>query len=623
MAIELLSTRLANQIAAGEVVERPASVIKELVENSLDAGATKIQIDVEKGGSRLLRVRDNGCGVAKDQLMLALSRHATSKIKSLDDLEAIVSLGFRGEALASVSSVSRLTFASKTEQQHEAWQAFAQGRDMSVEITPVAHPLGTTVEVADLFFNTPARRRFLRTEKTEFNHIDELVKRFALSRFDVEFVLKHNDKLLRNLKVAATPAQKERRVAAICSNRFMESAIAISFNDDGQAHNDVKLTGWLGLPQIAKSHSDVQYCYVNGRMMRDKLINHAIRQAYQPYIPEGMVPSYVLYIELDPGQVDVNVHPAKHEVRFHQSRIIHDLIIQVLGNALSQGTAGTEFSLPDQPVASTHHYHHDNEPSAASGVIAESRAKAPGQEFYQQTNASGSGGYQSSYLGGHHQKPNIAVAAQSYQQLMTQPVELGEQPSDIFNAQATVNQLLGQPLTILEQQYLTVLHQQQIKIVSLYRLGELVNQHELMARWSQGFVGQPLLLPIAIPLDRLLLEQLGQYKQIFRRLGIDFSLRDPQIIVKQVPKILRDKDIVALIPQLLQLLDGQQHLDEHQLQPIVCQWLAKQVGPCHSLEQATVLLQRAAEFNDVIEHNIGSLMITADFEAAIAAFTTD
>jgi len=200
MAIELLSTRLANQIAAGEVVERPASVVKELVENSLDANATKIQVDIEKGGSRLLRVRDNGNGVVKSELILALSRHATSKIKNLDDLEAIVSLGFRGEALASISSVSRLTFASKTAQQHEAWQAFAQGRDMAVEITPVAHPQGTTVEVADLFFNTPARRRFLRTEKTEFNHIDELIKRFALSRFDVEFVLKHNDKLLRNLK---------------------------------------------------------------------------------------------------------------------------------------------------------------------------------------------------------------------------------------------------------------------------------------------------------------------------------------------------------------------------------------------------------------------------------------
>jgi len=353
-------------------------------------------------------------------------------------------------------------------------------------------------------------------------------------------------------------------------------------------------------------------------MMRDKLINHAIRQAYQPYIPEGMVPSYVLYIELDPGQVDVNVHPAKHEVRFHQSRIIHDLIIQVLGNALSQGTAGTEL-----PVAASHHYHHDNEAGAMSGSVAESRAKAPGQEFYQQTKSSGAGGYQPNYLGGNHQKPNIAVAAQSYQQLITHPAEFGEKSGDIFNGESTVNKLLGQPLTIIEQQYLTVLHQQQIKIVSLLRLGELVNQHELMARWSQGFVGQPLLLPIAIPLDRLLLEQLGQHKQIFRRLGIDFSLRDPQIIVKQVPKILRDKDIVALIPQLLQLLDVQQHLDEHQLQPIVCQWLAKQVGPCHNLEQATVLLQRAAEFNDVIANDIGSLMVTADFDAAIAAFTTD
>ncbi len=623
MAIELLSTRLANQIAAGEVVERPASVIKELVENSLDAKATKIQVDVEKGGSRLLRVRDNGCGVAKSELMLALSRHATSKIKNLDDLEAIVSLGFRGEALASVSSVSRLHFTSKTRDQTEAWQAFAQGRDMAVEITPVAHPDGTTVEVADLFFNTPARRRFLRTEKTEFNHIDELIKRFALSRFDVEFVLKHNDKLLRNLKIATTQAQKERRVAAICSNRFMENAIAIAFNEERNAHNEVKLSGWLGLPHIAKSHSDVQYCYVNGRMMRDKLINHAIRQAYQHYLPEGMAPSYVLYIELDPSEVDVNVHPAKHEVRFHQSRVVHDLIIQVLSSALTQAMNSNEHATNTQPVAS-HSYTNDSISERAARPSNQQSAQA----FYQQQpttryRESQQPSYQPSY---HHDRPkvDIGVAAQSYQQLMGQ----GESPlhreisTEQLNSDRT-SQLFGEPLSIVSGDYLSVLHQQQVKLVSLTKLNWLVMQQELEQRWSQGLVGQPLLLPVSVTLDRLLLEQLNHSEQIFRRLGIDITLRDPQIIIKQVPAMLRDKDIALLVPQLLQLLNQQRHLDEGALKPIVCQWLGQHASPCTGLEQAKALLIKLTEFEETIAPLVTQLMVEVDFQASIAAFEPD
>lgn len=627
MAIELLSTRLANQIAAGEVVERPASVIKELVENSLDAGATKIQVDVEKGGSRLLRVRDNGCGVTKSELKLALSRHATSKIKNLDDLEAIVSLGFRGEALASVSSVSRLNFASKTAEQNEAWQAFAQGRDMAVEITPVAHPQGTTVEVADLFFNTPARRRFLRTEKTEFNHIDELIKRFALSRFDVEFVLKHNDKLLRNLKVANTQAQKERRVAAICSNRFMENAITIAFNEDGNAHNAVKLSGWLGLPQIAKAHSDVQYCYVNGRMMRDKLINHAIRQAYQHYLPDGMVPSYVLYIELDPGEVDVNVHPAKHEVRFHQSRVIHDLIIQVLNSALTQAMEGSEQALANQPAA-THSY--ANERLNQQG-IAEPGERNSGQEFYQQHQninyqQAQQARYQSRPDRGYPSAPNVAVAAQSYQELITQPPGAHSQFEGAPSSQAisdTTNPLFGQPLSLVEPGFVSVLHQQKIKLVSLNRLNELVSEQEFLQRWSQGLVGQPLLLPVAITLDCLLVEQLNHSEQIFRRLGIDIALLSPQIIIKQVPQMLRDKDIALLIPQLLQLLSQQRHLDDDALKLVICNWLGQQASSCATFEQARTLLNKALEFESVIEPKMGQLMIEVNFQATVEAFTTD
>jgi DNA mismatch repair protein MutL len=322
MNIEILPARLANQIAAGEVVERPASVVKELVENSLDAGATRIQIDIERGGHKLIRIRDNGSGISKDELTLALSRHATSKLKSLDDLENICSLGFRGEALASISSVSRLTLSSKPKVQEAAWQAFAEGRDMAVQVKPVAHPDGTTIEVKDLFFNTPARRKFLRTEKTEFSHIDELIKRIALSRFDVSITLTHNEKVVRQYRAKTDPAQAIARVAQVAGKAFVEQGLHIQSGEGG-----LQLHGWV-LP--VGSANTTQYTYVNNRMMRDKLILHAIRQAFEEVSGTQELPGFVIYIDIDPRQVDVNVHPAKHEVRFHQGRLIHDFILQAI-----------------------------------------------------------------------------------------------------------------------------------------------------------------------------------------------------------------------------------------------------------------------------------------------------
>ncbi|MDN3614860.1 DNA mismatch repair endonuclease MutL [Vibrio gallaecicus] len=331
MTIKILPARLANQIAAGEVVERPASVVKELVENSLDSGATRIDIDIEKGGSKMIRVRDNGKGIVKDELALALSRHATSKIHTLDDLEAIVSLGFRGEALASISSVARLTITSRPATQDQAWSAYSEGRDMQVKLQPAAHPIGTSVEVLDLFFNTPARRKFLRTEKTEFTHIDELLKRIALSRFDVTINLRHNGKMIRQYRAAKTEVQAEKRISAVCGNSFVRHMLRIELD-----HQGLKLHGWITTPDGARQQSDLQYCYVNGRMMRDKLINHAIRQSYESSLRPEQFATYVLFIEIDPHQVDVNVHPAKHEVRFHQARLVHDFIYQALSDGLAQ-----------------------------------------------------------------------------------------------------------------------------------------------------------------------------------------------------------------------------------------------------------------------------------------------
>lgn len=332
MPIQVLPPQLANQIAAGEVVERPASVVKELVENSLDAGATRIDIDIERGGAKLIRIRDNGCGIKKDELALALARHATSKIASLDDLEAIISLGFRGEALASISSVARLTLTSRTAEQQEAWQAYAEGRDQEVTVKPAAHPVGTTLEVLDLFYNTPARRKFMRTEKTEFGHIDEIVRRIALARFDVTINLSHNGKAVRQYRAVPEGGQRERRLGAICGMPFLEHALAIEWQ-----HGDLTLRGWVADPlHTNPTLAEIQYCYVNGRMMRDRLINHAIRQACEDKLGADQQPAFVLYLEIDPHQVDVNVHPAKHEVRFHQSRLVHDFIYQGVLSVLQQ-----------------------------------------------------------------------------------------------------------------------------------------------------------------------------------------------------------------------------------------------------------------------------------------------
>jgi len=327
--IHLLSPRLANQIAAGEVVERPANIVKELVENALDAGARHIDIEAEQGGIKLLRIRDDGCGIDKDDLALSLSRHATSKITTLDDLEAVGSLGFRGEALASISSVTRLTLTSHEQSADTAWQVSAEGRDMVANVSPAAHPVGTTVEVRDLFFNTPARRKFLRTEKTEFSHLEEYVKRLALSRYDVAFSLRHNQRTIHSLRPAARPIDREKRVAALLSPQFIDSSVHIDAEAAGLA-----LQGWVGLPTFSRSQGDMQYFFVNGRVVRDKLVVHAIKQAYRDVLYHGRHPAFVLYLSLDPKLVDVNVHPTKHEVRFRDGRLVHDFLFRTLHKAL-------------------------------------------------------------------------------------------------------------------------------------------------------------------------------------------------------------------------------------------------------------------------------------------------
>jgi len=346
MTIKKLPPQLANQIAAGEVVERPASVVKELVENALDAGASKVEIDIERGGHKRILIRDNGKGIDKEQLTLALSRHATSKIANIDDLEAIVSLGFRGEALASISSVSRLTMTSKPADQNEAWSAIAEGLSMEVDIKPAAHPDGTSVDVVDLFFNTPARRKFLRAEKTEFNHIETLIKRIALSRPDVNFILKHNQKVVRKYRSHQAELglveQESKRIAEVINSNFIDSASVFT-----SQYDQVNIAVWIKAPELCGSVNPAQYSFVNGRMMRDKLIQHAIRQSYGQLLHPEQLPEYVIFIELPANEVDVNVHPAKHEVRFHHARLLHDLIVKTIKDALASFETSSETSLKE------------------------------------------------------------------------------------------------------------------------------------------------------------------------------------------------------------------------------------------------------------------------------------
>jgi len=362
LPIQLLSPQLANQIAAGEVVERPASVVKELLENSLDAGANRIEVEIEKGGHKRILIRDNGKGIAKDELQLALSRHATSKIVTLDDLEHIMSLGFRGEALASISSVSRLTLTSRPESQSEAWQAYCEGREMAVTIQPAAHPKGTTIDVADLFYNTPARRKFLRTEKTEFQHIEEVIKRIALSNPQASFLLKHNGKMVKRY-VADKQGSLASRIAAVLGQKFIENAVQVKVDYQG-----ISLTAWLGNEVMLRSSNDLQFSFVNGRSMRDKLIMHAIRQAYESVWGIVEQPAFVVYMTIDPKDVDVNVHPAKHEVRFQQGRLVHDFICKSVCDALQEISepeasepnsehSGSEHTSIEVPVKAFEHSH--------------------------------------------------------------------------------------------------------------------------------------------------------------------------------------------------------------------------------------------------------------------------
>ena len=372
MAIQILPSQLIDQIAAGEVVERPASVVKELVENALDAGARCIEVELEAGGSRLIRITDDGIGIPRDELALALSRHATSKIASLEDLEALNSMGFRGEALPSIASVSRLVLTSRVAGTDSAWRVAVDGGEIG-EPRPAAHPFGTTVEVRDLFYNTPARRKFLRAERTEAGHVDAVVKSLALARFDVEFRLKHNRRATLRLGAASDRAAREARIAELCGADFMDNACYFEREIEG-----CTMHGWLAAPTFSRSQPDMQYTFVNGRFVRDKLLRHAARLGYQDVLYQSRQPAFVVFLSIDPKRVDVNAHPAKLEIRFRDSRLVHDFVFRTIEAALARAPGAGDGG-DGRPPTRLHvaDAHADREGWHVAGAASEHGADSP------------------------------------------------------------------------------------------------------------------------------------------------------------------------------------------------------------------------------------------------------
>lgn len=666
MTIKILPARLANQIAAGEVVERPASVIKELVENSLDSGATRIDIDIEKGGAKLIRVRDNGKGIAKDELGLALSRHATSKIHTLDDLEAIMSLGFRGEALASISSVSRLTLTSRPAAQEEAWSAYSEGRDMQVKLKPAAHPIGTTVEVLDLFFNTPARRKFLRTEKTEFAHIDELLKRIALSRFDVTINVRHNGKIIRQYRAAKNQLQTEKRIAAVCGNAFVRHMLRIELE-----HQGLKLHGWITTPEGARQQSDLQYCYVNGRMMRDKLINHAIRQSYEMSLKPDQFAAYVLFIELDPHQVDVNVHPAKHEVRFHQARLVHDFIYQALTDALSQS------AVIDKPQVNESAFHrvepteseeieHSPEPEKvqepASSPVPERVYQAidstpayPGRSDYE-VEPRNSGPSETSVREArvvesfkrndwveskpapkpsHSKERHVEPAptkqeVRAYHELLKTPEFEAQAVTPIAPQTITSHTsmpsitALGKALMVVDEQFVLMSSDSGAALVSLPR-AEFYRVKGQLTPSDGALKAQPLLVPLSIKLEAELVRLAQDYQQDLALLGIQLKARNEHaLMVMGVPAPLRQQNLQNLVPDLLSYAQScvNEGIAAAQMLSELIDWLALQVTTVKSHYTFSEAIQIIAELEQLRHGQLPledtKFVSAVDFSATIA-----
>lgn len=551
--IQLLSPRLANQIAAGEVVERPAAVVKELLENSLDAGATSIKIEIEQGGKKLIHISDNGKGISQASLPLALERHATSKITNLDDLEAVNSLGFRGEALASISSVARLELISNTENTNQGWRVVAEGRGMQPRITPAPHPKGTSLLVRDLFFNTPARRKFLRTDKTEFSHLEEIVRRMALAKPEVAFHFKHNQQEIFSLQANQhneNGLPNTERLSRLLGADFASQAVAVASEGVG-----ISLKGWVGLPVNARAKADKQYFYVNGRQVKDRLVSHAIRQAYQDLLYGQRHPVYLLYLEVDPYQVDVNVHPTKHEVRFRDGNWVHSFIFSSLNKQLSQALVGNQLTgnqlTNSQTIASAEQPALSSTPFTTSQP--ETHAIAEQSNLAWQLNQPKQASPASSLNFYAQLAEGVNQASDSLNQLANTSAEASKQTPISTSAHSAEIPPLGYALAQLQGIYILAQNASGLVVVDMHAAHERITYEKLKLAWlEKPLAAQPLLIPLAVKLSTEAIETAEKHLVNLEELGIELAILGPEeVAVRSLPVLIQGAKAENLLPELL------------------------------------------------------------------------
>jgi DNA mismatch repair protein MutL len=525
MSIRQLPELLINQIAAGEVVERPSSVVKELVENSLDAGSQSIQVLLEQGGKRLVRVIDDGCGIPKDELPLALARHATSKITSLDELEEVATMGFRGEALPSMASVSRMTITSRTAGQEHAWQVKAANGNVEDAI-PAAGGQGTQVELRDLFYNVPARRKFMRTDRTEFSHVDELLKRFALARPDVGFQLQHNNRMVRQFSPVRTDEDMQARLEAVVGKEFVEHGLAID-----EQRGSFSLRGWVAEPRYNRPQADRQYFFVNGRVIRDRLVAHAIRQAFRDVLFHGRHPAFVLFFEMPFTGVDVNVHPQKHEVRFRDSRSVHDFIFSTLNRSLAGAGVGGGALRPGTDMG-------EQPDSGQTGAWASQQAAMP---------------------------INVAEQIQSYARLVSAPPGPGGLAGSGVQGEPEQDDgeypPLGFALAQLHGVYVLAQNQHGLVLVDMHAAHERITYERFKAGLAEdGIRSQNLLVPVTVHVSEREANMVEKHTASLESLGISCDRTGPQtVVVRKVPTLLQHADMNSLLQDVLSELasDGE------------------------------------------------------------------
>jgi len=540
--IALLPPQLANQIAAGEVVERPASVLKELVENAIDAGATRVEVELEDGGVRRLRVRDNGSGIPKDELTLAVARHATSKIARLQDLEAVGTLGFRGEALASICSVARVTLTSRHRAAEEGWRLVVNGHAENVDCYPAAHPVGTTVDVEDLFFNTPARRKFLRTERTESTRIEEVLRRLALAHPEVTFALHAPGKAVRHFTAVAEDRQLE-RVGAICGEAFLAAAFALDGSRDG-----LRLHGWVAEPTFSRSQADLQYFFVNGRAVKDRVIAHAVRQAYSDVLYHGRHPAFVLFLDLPPDAVDVNVHPTKHEVRFREQRQVHDFLFGTLKRAISDmrpehrlAAKRSVFGAPalapesagsqDQALASAPAAFAPR-PQGALALGSSARASGATLALYERLASAGAepaGAFPPAVSGPAASAPTLPPES-----------EAGPPP-------------LGYALAQLHGIFILAQNEDGLILVDMHAAHERITYEGLKrGREAEGVRSQRLLVPVAVAVSEGEADRAEEARGALEAFGLRVDRVAPgQLLVREVPALLAEANVEQLLRDVL------------------------------------------------------------------------